>query len=77
MLVGTLGTFVYLFALNFIEYMARVQEHKFVDFDVKTITAADYSAEFPISENQYAHWKKIYHQEDNPMSEMAQFKVYI
>lgn len=77
LIVGCIGTFIYLFSLNFLEYIQQVQKYKYVDFDVKTITAADYSVEFEISEKQYAHWKKYYNQEDNPMSEMAQFKVYI
>ena len=51
--------------------------NKFVDFDVKTITAGDYSIEFDIDREQYDHFKKIYYQENNPISEMAQFKLYI
>lgn len=49
----------------------------FVDFDVKTITAGDYSIEFDIDREQYDHFKNVYYQEINPISEMAQFKLYI
>lgn len=42
-----------------------------MDYDVRTITAADYSIEFPISEEQYEHWKSNYKQEENPISEIA------
>ncbi len=45
--------------------------NKFVDFDVKTITAGDYSIEFDIDSDQYEHFKKHYYKEDNPISEMA------
>jgi hypothetical protein len=44
---------------------------------VRTITAGDYSIEFPISIDQYEYWKEHFKQENNPMSEMAQFKVFI
>jgi hypothetical protein len=44
---------------------------------VKTITAGDYTVEFDINKRVYEHWKEIYHKPDNPMSEMAQFKIYI
>lgn len=40
---------MYLFVLLFIEYISSVQENKYVDYDVRTITAADYSVEFPIT----------------------------
>lgn len=60
LIVGCIGTFIYLFSLNFLEYIKQVQVYKYIDFDVKTITAADYSVEFEISQNQYEYWKKHY-----------------
>jgi len=30
-----------------------------------------------LTSEQYEYWKSYYKKEDNPMSEMAQFKVYI
>lgn len=68
---------MYLFVLLFIEYISSVQENKYVDYDVRTITAADYSVEFPITKGQYEYWKDHFKQQDNPMSEMAQFKIFI
>lgn len=75
--VGCIGAFIYLYSQIFFEYITRVQQNKFVDYDVRTITAADYSIEFNLRDSQYNHWKKHYIQEENPMSELAQFKVYI
>ena len=49
----------------------------YVDWDVKTITAGDYSVEFDIMEKTYARWKSRYFDERNPMSENAQFKLYL
>jgi hypothetical protein len=77
LMIGSLGVFVYLFALIYIDYIKQVQKNKAIDFDVKTITAGDYTVEFDIGRDLYGTWKKTYHKENNPMSEMAQFKTYV
>ena len=71
LVVASIASFTYLFSQLFFEYMLNVQRNKFVDYDVRTITAADYSAEFTIRESQYNFWKEHFLKEDNPMSEMA------
>lgn len=77
LMIGCLGVFVYLFALIYIDYIKQVQKNKAVDFDVKTITAGDYTVEFDIDSEMYNRWKQKYHQQINPISEMAQFKLFI
>lgn len=74
---GCVGVFTYLFCVVYFDYIKCVQKSVYVDYDIKTITAADYSVEFAISAEQYAHWQAHYLQENNPMSEMAQFKQYV
>jgi len=59
--IGTFAVFIYLFAVIFNDYVKGVQENLFVDFDVKTITAGDYSVEFDIDEGQYAKFKNHYY----------------
>jgi hypothetical protein len=76
-MIGSLGVFVYLFVIIYVDYIKQVQKNKFIDFDVKTITAGDYSIEFDIDEDVYHKWKSHYNMENNPISEMAQFKIYI
>ena len=76
-MVGCIGVFVYLFVVIYMDYIKQIQKNKFVDFDVKTITAGDYTVEFDLDKEIYHNWKKMYNKEDNPMSEMAQFKIYI
>jgi len=49
----------------------------YIDTDVNTVTAEDYTIEFDLTEDQYEKFKKMYYKEDNPISEMAQFKIYI
>lgn len=49
----------------------------YVDWDVKTITAGDYTVEFNLEVETYEKFKKTYYDERNPMSENAQFKLYV
>lgn len=60
LMVGCLGVFVYLYTIIFMDYIKQVQVNKFIDFDVKTITAGDYSIEFDISPEVYDKWKNHY-----------------
>ena len=71
LIVSAGGVFVYMYSQIYFDYIARVQQNKYVDYDVRTITAGDYSVEFKISKEQYEYWKSYYKKEDNPMSEMA------
>jgi len=41
--------FVALFVLNFVDYIKKVQANEYIEWDVKTITAADYTIEFDIT----------------------------
>lgn len=41
---------------------------EYVDWDVKTITAGDYSVEFDIKKKTYERWRSRYFDERNPMS---------
>mmetsp|Transcript_5223 Transcript_5223/g.8085 ORF Transcript_5223/g.8085 Transcript_5223/m.8085 type:complete len:884 (-) Transcript_5223:266-2917(-) len=77
-LVGaSLAVLIYLFTVVYFDYIKSVQKNKFVDFDVKTITAGDYTIEFDIDEEVYENFEKNYYDETNPMSEAAQFKLYV
>jgi hypothetical protein len=48
-----------------------MQKTKFVDFDVKTITAGDYSIEFDISDAHFDKFSLNYYDKTNPMPEIA------
>lgn len=50
MIAGSIAVFIYLFTIVYFDYIKSVQKTKFVDFDVKTITAGDYSIEFDIDD---------------------------
>lgn len=53
LLIGCISVFIYLFSLVYFDYIKVVQKNKYIDFDVKTITAGDYTIEFDIDENIY------------------------
>lgn len=44
------AVFIYLYTIVYIDYVKTLQKTKFVDFDVKTITAGDYTVEFDLEE---------------------------
>ena len=48
--------FVFFFSILYIDYVDNVQALSFIDWDVKTITAGDYSIEFDITNETYEAW---------------------
>ena len=46
--VACWAVFIYFFTLTFFQYIRCVQENKYIDWDIKTITAADYTVEFDL-----------------------------
>lgn len=71
LLVGCIIVFVYLFVIVYFDYIKCVQMNTYVDWDVKTITAGDYSIEFDLEVSTYEKFQKTYYDETNPMSENA------
>jgi hypothetical protein len=71
LVVGCIGVFIYLFVLVYIDYIKSIQSTKYVDWDVKTITAGDYTVEFDISKNLYKRFLEQFHDPSNPITEIA------
>lgn len=69
--IASLGVFLYLFVHTSIEYIKSVQDNNFVDWDVKTVSAADYTCEFSISPDMYEVFVNKYLDDMNPMSEIG------
>ena len=51
--IASFGVFIYFFVFNVFGYIESVQSLKYVDWDVKTVTAADYTVEFDIPSSMY------------------------
>lgn len=75
--IGCLGVFIYLYTLVYLDYIGVVQKLKYIDFDVKTITAGDYTVEFDLDEDIYDNFLKNYYDPTNPIPEVSQFKLYV
>ena len=63
--------------LVYLDYVKCVQMNEYVEFDVDTITAGDYSVCFDLEVKTYSRFKDLYYDEKNPMCENAQFKLYL
>ena len=75
--ISCIGVFLYLFMFLSVEYIKCVQDNMFIDWDVKTVSAADYTCEFGISEEMYENFTNKYLDETNPISEIGQFRSYV
>mmetsp|Transcript_41367 Transcript_41367/g.54397 ORF Transcript_41367/g.54397 Transcript_41367/m.54397 type:complete len:178 (-) Transcript_41367:2116-2649(-) len=51
--LGSAAAFIALFVLIYLDYMKKIQENDYVEWDIKTITAGDYTIEFDISPDFY------------------------
>jgi len=71
LIIASVGVFMYFFAFLSIEYEHARQRLKYVDWDVKTITAADYAVEFDITKEMYDHFIKEYYDKTNPLTELC------
>lgn len=60
--LGCAAVFIALFVLNFVDYIKQVQINEYVEWDVKTITAADYTIEFDIKPDFYEAFLELEHQ---------------
>lgn len=69
--IGSITVFFYFFAISFIDYIKSFEKLKYVDYDVKTVTAGDYTVEFDIDEKHYDFFVDHYLQQDNPISEIG------
>jgi hypothetical protein len=76
LITASTAVFIYLFSIVYFDYIKSIQITKFVDFDVKTITAGDYTIEFDIIEDVYDEFVLNYYDPTNPMGEVSQFKLF-
>ena len=69
LLIACIGVMIYLFCLIFFDYIKCIQETLYVDWDVKTITAGDYTVEFNINIEIYQMFLAKFYDPANPISE--------
>jgi hypothetical protein len=77
LIIGCLGVFMALFFVVYIDYVKQMMKSNYIEHDVKTITAGDYSVEFDIPEKLY---KTFLSTEYNPLTgqtKAAAFRDYL
>jgi hypothetical protein len=54
--IGCIAVFVALFFVVFVDYISSVMKNSFIEWDVKTITAGDYSTELDLSKEMWENF---------------------
>lgn len=61
LVLGCAAVFIALFVVNYLDYIKKVQQNNYVEWDVKTITAGDYTIEFKIPDAFYKAYMNQMH----------------
>ena len=87
LVLGSLGVFIALFAINYIDFVKKKEENSYVEWDVKTITAGDYTIEFDLDpptfysdylETESADWIEKSEKEGRKyLSELQGFQLWL
>ena len=82
-----LVVFMCLSILNYLDYIKKIQENKYIEWDLKTITSGDYTVEFSIdpflfrawTEKEFIPWAQKQRQENNKeyISRVEAFRDWI
>lgn len=75
--MGSTTAFIYVFIIIFFDYIKAIEGNLYIDFDINTITAGDYTIEFDMPPESHAYFMDHYFNKHSPMSEIAQFKLYV
>lgn len=75
--IGCLTVFFYLFITVYLDYIKTTQAINYVDWDVKTVTAGDYTVELKIENDAYEQWLHNYYDKSNMLTECAQLKIFL
>lgn len=72
-----MGVFIALFFVVYIDYLKNVFKNTFVEWDVKTITAGDYSVELDIPEEMYKTFLDTKYDPLSGKTKIAAFRDYL
>lgn len=72
-----MGVFIALFNVIFIDYLRNVFKNQFIEWDVKTITAGDYSVELDLPREMYDNFVKEFGENPKGKSTLEAFRDYI
>jgi hypothetical protein len=76
--IASMGVFIALFFVVYVDYLRATFKNLNIEWDVKTITAGDYSVEVDIPEQMWKNFDNVpeYNKESHE-SKLAQFRDYI
>lgn len=57
-MLGSGCIFVALFITNYLDYLNKIQENNYIEWDLKTLTSGDYTVSVAIDEDFYAKYLK-------------------
>jgi hypothetical protein len=69
--IGCLGVFIALFYTLYIDYLRSIFKLAYVEWDVKTITAGDYSVELTITQKMWDNFIKTKYDPDSGKSRLS------
>ncbi len=72
-----MGVFIALFFVVFIDFLRSMFKNQYIEWDVKTITAGDYSVELEITEKMWQNFLKTEYKKDNPDTKLKQFRKFL
>ena len=68
---------IYVFSINSLLNLKSEQKENYIDWDLKTVTAGDYTVELDIKEKSYQHFLQVFYDASNPMPEVMQFRMFL
>jgi hypothetical protein len=58
LIIACTAVFIALFVINYVDYIKSLQEYKYIEYDIDTITAGDYTIEFEIEPDFFKNFKE-------------------
>jgi hypothetical protein len=75
--IACCGVFIGVFYLLYMDYLSSIFKLAYIEWDVKTITAGDYSVEMTITNNMWNNFTVTKYNHNDPSSKLSQFRDYL
>lgn len=69
LVLGCAAVFIALFVVNYLDYIKKVQQNNYIEWDLKTITSGDFAIEFDLDPTFFSDYLEKEH--DNWVEEAA------
>lgn len=77
LVIACLGVFIALFFVVYVDYLKSIFKNLNIEWDVKTITAGDYSVELDISEAMWHNFLNTVYDQKLASTKLVQFRNYL